>query len=274
MKLLGQMKTDEVWKKFKDQVIFSRKLANEAARRRQEFREMLHEKSKELKETSLPQITEAKIERPQWKEENLGELLEHILKEAEIEYVVAVAEVGLPGRFSNSVAAEIRAIGKLILESRKEEAGEVYFLGLVKDLKERLMMIGKNNPVIKLCIEGTRAEFQGYLDRAHHLYKQAWNAAEDDYEACIAAHYLARGQEDLHKKLHWSQVALEKAIAVGDHRVAAFFSSLYLCLGESYELLGNKNEAQRYYALAAESGGVDGKTGKQKRSGPMTEHLP
>jgi len=120
VKLFGQMKTDEVWEKFKDQVVFSRKLANEAVRRRWEFREALGEKSKELLETSLPQITEAKIERPYWKKENLGEYLEKILKKAEIEYVVAVAEVGLPGHFSNSVAAEIREIGKSVLESRRE----------------------------------------------------------------------------------------------------------------------------------------------------------
>ena len=53
-------------------------------------------------------------------------------------------------------------------------------------------MIDTNNPVIKLCIEGTQAEYRGQPDKAHDLYQQAWNAVRDDYEAAIAAHYLAR----------------------------------------------------------------------------------
>jgi hypothetical protein len=131
--ILGRMQTEEVWKKFKDQEIHSRKLAKEAASRKWEFFEALRERSKELKASRLPQITDAKIERPQWNEENLGVFLEQVLSEADIEYVIAVAEVGLPGKFSNSVAADIRNIAKSVLERRIEEAEVVYFLGLLKD---------------------------------------------------------------------------------------------------------------------------------------------
>jgi tetratricopeptide (TPR) repeat protein len=111
-----------------------------------------------------------------------------------------------------------------------------------------------NNPVIKLCMEGTQAEFQGQIDEAHTLYQQAWQAAQNDYEACIAAHYLARHQTDLHEKFRWNQIALDKADMVADGRVQAFYASLYLNMGESYELLGNLAEAQRYYDLASELG--------------------
>jgi hypothetical protein len=39
------------------------------------------------------------------------------------------------------------------------------------------------NPVIQLCIAGTRAEFEGRVTEAHELYQQAWVTAQTDYEA-------------------------------------------------------------------------------------------
>jgi tetratricopeptide (TPR) repeat protein len=111
-----------------------------------------------------------------------------------------------------------------------------------------------HNPVIKICIEGTQAEFKGQINRARRLYQQAWEAARDDFEACIAAHYVARHQDDPEKKLYWNQIALERADAVGDGRAQEFYPSLYLNMGHSYELLGNQAEAKRYYDLAAALG--------------------
>jgi hypothetical protein len=122
-----------------------------------------------------------------------------------------------------------------------------------------------NNPVIQLCMQGTQAEFQGQLARAHALYQQAWQVAKDDYEACIAAHYLARHQQNPQDKLYWNQVALNKANAVQDGRVAEFYPSLLLNMGESYELLGNHEAAQQYYELAAQSGVVHQPGYKQQR---------
>jgi len=108
-----------------------------------------------------------------------------------------------------------------------------------------------NNPVIKLCIAGSRAEFEGKIDAARELYRQAWEAATDDYEACIAAHYMARYQADPLDQFRWNKEALERAGAVPDGRVDSFYPSLYLNMGKSYELLGNQPEAQQYYTLAA-----------------------
>ncbi|MBN1658257.1 MAG: hypothetical protein JXA93_07650 [Anaerolineae bacterium] len=110
------------------------------------------------------------------------------------------------------------------------------------------------NPVIRLCLAGSRAEFEGKITEAHRLYLQAWDIAGDDYEACIAAHYVARHQTSGEEILHWNQEALARAQAVSDERVESFYPSLYLNMGRSYELLGNQEEAQRYYALAAELG--------------------
>ena len=103
-------------------------------------------------------------------------------------------------------------------------------------------------------MEGTQAELQGLINEARSLYQRAWKAAQDDYDACIAAHYVARHQESHKERLHWNQVALDKANAVTDNRVQEFYPSLFLNMGQSYELLGNLNEAKRYYALAARLG--------------------
>ncbi|MBI5352894.1 MAG: hypothetical protein HZB50_09680 [Chloroflexi bacterium] len=111
-----------------------------------------------------------------------------------------------------------------------------------------------NNPIIQLCMEGARAEFEHRIDDARLLYQQAWHDHKDDYEACIAAHYVARFQEIPEATLHWNQTALNHADAVNDERVRNFYPSLYVNLGHSYEALGDQANAQRYYQLAAELG--------------------
>ena len=113
-----------------------------------------------------------------------------------------------------------------------------------------------SNPVIQLCMDGTRAEFEHRIEDARSLYQQAWEARTDDYDACIAAHYVARFQDSAEESLHWNQLALEHANAVHDERVKDYYPSLYLNLGRSYELAGKQTEAQRYYDLAAELGGI------------------
>jgi tetratricopeptide (TPR) repeat protein len=113
-----------------------------------------------------------------------------------------------------------------------------------------------NNPVIKLCIDGTQAEFAGQPDKAKSLYEQAWVLAQDDYESCIAAHYVARLQDDGRERLRWNRIALQCAQAVQDNRVDEFYPSLYLNMGSSYEQLGDVSEAKRYYDLAAALGVV------------------
>ena len=116
------------------------------------------------------------------------------------------------------------------------------------------MDLDPNNPVIKLCMEGRQAEFLGQIDRAQSLHQEAWAAAQDDFEASIAAHYVARHQDSHQKRLYWNQVALDKAQAVADQRVADFYPSLLVNMGQSYELLGDSTAARRYYDLAAKMG--------------------
>lgn len=113
-----------------------------------------------------------------------------------------------------------------------------------------------SNPVIQLCIEGARAEFEHRLEDARRLYQQAWEARKDDYEACVAAHYVARFQDSAEKSLHWNRMALSHANAVNDEKVKELYPSLYLSLGRSHEVVGNQEEAQKYYALAAALGAI------------------
>jgi len=113
-----------------------------------------------------------------------------------------------------------------------------------------------NHPVVKLCLAGSQAEFEGRQEDACALYWQAWQAAQDDYGACIAAHYVARCQKTPAETLRWNREALKRADAAQDASVLEFYPSLYLNLGRSYELMGHPNEASQYYDLAASLGAV------------------
>ena len=78
---------------------------------------------------------------------------------------------------------------------------------------------------------------QGNYERAEKLYRQAWEIAKDDYDACIAAHYVARFQKDPQDVFYWNQEALKRANSVEYERVKDFFPSLYLNMGHSFELI-------------------------------------
>ena len=109
-----------------------------------------------------------------------------------------------------------------------------------------------DNPIVRLCVEGMKAEGAGQPDRAHALFEQAWENARDDFERCVAAHYVARHQATPEDTLLWNQESLRRAQAVERDKVQAFFPSLYLNLGHSYEILGNHERAGHYYDLAAD----------------------
>lgn len=112
------------------------------------------------------------------------------------------------------------------------------------------METDSNNPVVRLCAEGINSEMAGKADEATRLYQEAWEARTDDYEACIAAHYLARVQRTPNEVLNWNRESLRYADAVNDERVAGFYPSLYLNMGKAYEDLGRREEARKFYGLA------------------------
>jgi tetratricopeptide (TPR) repeat protein len=107
------------------------------------------------------------------------------------------------------------------------------------------------NHVVKLCYQGMQMEAEYENSEARALFERAWHAAADDYEACIAAHYLARQQETDVEALQWNQESLKRAEAVKDDRVKTFYPSLYLNMGKSLEETGEFAESLKYYKLAA-----------------------
>ena len=108
-----------------------------------------------------------------------------------------------------------------------------------------------NNPVVRLCVQGMECEGRGLFEDASRLFLEAWNQRAADFERCIAAHYLARHQQDPLDTLKWNQVALDHAKAVGDDQVREFYPSLYLNLGKAHEDMGHARDAKRFYELSA-----------------------
>jgi tetratricopeptide (TPR) repeat protein len=113
--------------------------------------------------------------------------------------------------------------------------------------------VDPNNPVVTMCAEGMRAESEGHAAEAKELFERAWQAATDDYEACIAAHYLARHQETREETLAWNEESLRRAELVGDERIAGFLPSLFLNLGHCHEELGDAEKARTFFLLAEQN---------------------
>jgi hypothetical protein len=104
----------------------------------------------------------------------------------------------------------------------------------------------------RLCIAGNQAEFERRLGDAHALFAQAWDAETDDYEATIAAHYIAHLEPDPATALAWDLEALRRGLM--DDRSAEFMPSLYVSLGGSHERVGDAVQANKYFDMAAELG--------------------
>jgi hypothetical protein len=97
--------------------------------------------------------------------------------------------------------------------------------------------IDPTNPVVALCAEGMALE--GTPAEARPLFERAWAARRDDYDAAIAAHFLARHQPTPADTLHWNALAVQHAEAVPDGRATGFLASLYLSLGDAHANVGD-----------------------------------
>lgn len=109
-----------------------------------------------------------------------------------------------------------------------------------------------DNPVVKRCGEGVAVEGTDPAE-AKRLFLEAWDLAATDYEACVAAHYVARHQDSLEDTLRWNQVALDRARASTDPEIAMFSPSLHLNLGKSLQDAGQLAPARLQYELARAS---------------------
>uniref|UniRef100_A0AAU2K2J8 Tetratricopeptide repeat protein n=1 Tax=Streptomyces sp. NBC_00049 TaxID=2903617 RepID=A0AAU2K2J8_9ACTN len=106
--------------------------------------------------------------------------------------------------------------------------------------------------VVQLCVRGMAAEAEGRDAAARDLFRQAWDSARDDYEACVSAHYLARHQPTPEAALHWNRTCLELADRVGDERVRGFYPSLHGTIGRALLDLGRPGEARAHFEAAAD----------------------
>lgn len=107
-----------------------------------------------------------------------------------------------------------------------------------------------SNPVVELCARGMAAEATDGADAARRLFEEAWERRSDDFDACVAAHYLARQQPSAEQVLDWNARALRHAEMSRDPRVRGFFPSLHLTLGRSFEDLGDLANAREHYTSA------------------------
>jgi hypothetical protein len=107
-----------------------------------------------------------------------------------------------------------------------------------------------DNHVVRLCAEGMRAESEARPAAAQALFEQAWADHTNDFEACIAAHYLARHQATDQDALRWNEEALAYAHRTDAALVTGFYASLHLNLGHSLEKLGDLDSARRWYESA------------------------
>lgn len=91
------------------------------------------------------------------------------------------------------------------------------------------------------------------IDQAQNLFMQAWNSSSNNHEKCIAAHFVARHQNNFEDTLKWNTTSLNRAnkvAKVAKNEVKSYYPSLYLNIGISYENLGNYLVAKKYYDLA------------------------
>lgn len=107
-----------------------------------------------------------------------------------------------------------------------------------------------DNPIVRLCTQGMKAESEGRAEKAAELFMEAWERSEDDYERCISAHYLARHQPSPELTYAWNARALELADACEKDCVREFYPSLYLNMGHSFEETGDSEGARAFYVQA------------------------
>lgn len=103
------------------------------------------------------------------------------------------------------------------------------------------MRIDGQSEVARLCAEGMSVD--GDPAAANALFMQAWESRRDDYEASIAAHFVARHQASPEDTVRWNQLAVDHAEAVHDGRALPLLASLYLNLGESLRVTGQSSPA-------------------------------
>jgi tetratricopeptide (TPR) repeat protein len=104
------------------------------------------------------------------------------------------------------------------------------------------MHFDPTNKIVQLCANGIEMETT-QPEEAKALFLQAWNASTNDFEKCIAAHYVARHQISTEDKLQWDKTALDFALKIDDGDIQPHLPSLYLNVAKCYEDLKDYDNA-------------------------------
>jgi len=97
---------------------------------------------------------------------------------------------------------------------------------------------------------------KGQAEAAAALFLKAWSEATNDFEKFIAAHFIARHQQDASDKLQWLQTALQHGLSVNNNNaVRSALPSLYTTMAQCYAALGDRDSEKKYRALSASAGG-------------------
>lgn len=113
------------------------------------------------------------------------------------------------------------------------------------------MEFNPNNPVIQRCMQGLDLAEKGQPEAAAPVFLQAWNEAGNDFEKFIAAHFVARYQQDTRDKLTWLHTALQRGLSVNSDAVKSALPSLYTNMAQCYADLGDAGNENKYRGLAA-----------------------
>ncbi|MBL0937758.1 MAG: hypothetical protein IBJ03_02625 [Gemmatimonadaceae bacterium] len=108
-----------------------------------------------------------------------------------------------------------------------------------------------SNPVVALCAEGMQHE--GEPPKARACFERAWAARVNDFDASIAAHYLARHQATPAETLRWNAIAMHHAEQLPAEQAVQLLPSLCLNLGDSYASVGRLAEAEIMIERALEA---------------------
>lgn len=112
------------------------------------------------------------------------------------------------------------------------------------------MEFNSSNNIVKLCLQGMGMEDKGKPEEASQLFLQAWNEATNDFEGFLAAHYIARQQDNVSDKLKWLETALDLALKINDDKVNSALPALYSNIAKCYEDLNDLEKARDNYELA------------------------
>jgi len=112
------------------------------------------------------------------------------------------------------------------------------------------MEFSPKNNVVKLCLQGMNLEENGKAEEAKNIFLRAWDEAASGFEKFIAAHFVARHQNNISDQLTWLQTQLNLALQVNDDAVKPAFALLYAKIGECYKELRDTENAEKYFTLA------------------------